>query len=69
MAHTRIVCPTCTVTLSRARLDIVAKWFACQTLEPEDWVGTYYKLFFFFRFLFSPCNAKLLHTSNMELYK
>ena len=24
---------------------------------------------FLFLFLFSPCNAKLLHTSNMELYK
>ena len=31
-------------------------------------VGTYHKSFFF-SFLFLPCNAKLLHTSNIELYK
>ena len=41
-------------------------WSACQTLEPED-QGQFpaeHLLFFFLA-----CNAKLLHTSNMELYK
>ena len=40
-------------------------------MEPEDQGrildGTYYKLFYFL--LFYRYNAKLLHTSNMELYK
>ena len=70
MADARIVCPICTVILSRARLDSMAKWLACQTLKPEDQVeyrmGTNYICLFF---AFSPCNAKLLHTSNKEFYK
>ena len=36
MADTQIICPICTVISSRARPDLVAKWLACLTLEPED---------------------------------
>ena len=36
MADTWIVCLICTIILGRARPDLMAKWLADQTLEPED---------------------------------
>ena len=63
-------CPICIVIPNRARLDIVIYWLACQTLELEGqgrFTGGH--LLHFFLFLFSLCNAKLLHTNNMELNK
>ena len=59
MAVTRIVCPICTVISSRAQLDIMTWWLACQTLEPQD----------VFSLLFLTCYETLLRTRIMELYK
>ena len=56
MADTRITCQICTVISSRARPDLVVKWLACQTLEPEDQVrfaGGYLSYIVFFFFFFS----------------
>ena len=36
MADTSIVCLKCTIILGHARPDLMAKWLADQTLEPED---------------------------------
>ena len=67
MAYTRIVCQICSVILGHARLDFVAKWLACETLESEyqgRFPGGH-----LLQIDFLSCNAKLLHTSNIELYK
>ena len=68
MANIRIICQICNVILSRARLGIVVQWLACQTLDPED-QGRFPSGHFYKMLLISPFNAKLLQSSNMELYK
>ena len=68
MADARIVCPICTAISSRTQLDIVAYWLACQRTRVDSRMSTFY-IFFPSFFLFSPCNVKLLHTSNMESNK
>ena len=69
MADTRIVCPICTVISSRARL-----WHGGLVVSVSDFGtrgpgrfpdGHLLQIVLFF----SPYNAKLLHTGNMELYK
>ena len=70
LVDTRIVCPICTVIMSCERLGIVALWLTCQSLEQADqgrFSGGHLLQIVFFSFRFSPCNSKLLHTSNMEL--
>ena len=63
----------CSVISSGTQLDIVTLCLACQTLEPENqgrFQGGHLQkiVLFVFLLLFSSCNAKLLHTRNMELY-